>query len=233
MLIVGVFSLGMEYSENWFVEAEEMDPAEAITFLTAKLYNLIDYKRTKQDKVTGPLCISTKKTLDYINLRMLKVCKRNIQLETQNEESRNYRAAMDNLAQRITRQSTSGTEENQPMAASVQRRAPQEFPVIITANVEDEDLEALKRNVRNICRADASLPVPRDVVVTKARQVILKMKNKEETKKIRNVLIEDVNLKEKAKIIVPKRRRERILLLSVDTAVDEEEIKQTLRKTFG
>lgn len=223
----------MEDPEEWIKDAQSMDVAEAVTLLTSNLYNFLDYKRQKNDRVTNPTCISAKKVLDYINMRILQVTKRNIQLETKLEESANYNAALQELSEKITNRSIRMSEEVSLAALDKPDRIQKyrsDFPVIITANEEQQDMEELKRQVKETCREDPNLPTPKDVVITKARQVILKMKSKEETEKIRKVLTEKEDLKDTAKINVPKKRRERMLILSVDPEVDEGMIGNTLRK---
>lgn len=221
----------MEDAESWISEIGDGDLAEAVTFMTSKLYNLIEYKRTKNDKVTGPLCMTVKKALDFINMKILQTYKRNIQLETQFTEAKNYREAIDELAQRIARQST-GSVDIAPVSVPLTEvgKQKQDFPVIITASDVNEDMEVLRKRVKDAFRSDASLPAPRDVVVTKAKQVILKMTNRDETEKMREKLMEMDSLRSDVKVNIPRRRRERLLLLSVDPEVEEKTVGMALRK---
>lgn len=221
----------MEDVEKWIEENGEGDIAESITTITSKLYNLIEYKRTKNDRVTGPFCLTVKKALDFINMRVLNTYKRIIQLETKYEEAQKYKVAMDDLAERIIRQSTGSVDQTptHDQAKEVSRQK-QEFPVVITATDVEEDIDALKKRVKEVVKSDNTLPVPRDVVVTKAKQVIFKMTSREETERMRNRLIESETLKDTMKINIPRRRRERLLLLSVDQEVKEETVVASIRK---
>lgn len=222
----------MEDVDDWIDEANREDFATAITTVTAKLYNLIDYKRTKNDRLTGPLCVSIKKILDYVSKRALENYKKTIQFETRIEEATNYQAAMEELSKRISRQSTGVLEEAASPVVVAQQKYKSDFPVIIAVDDAEQDMEEIKRNVKDICKSNVDLPSPKDVVITRTRQVILKMKNREETETMRLALSESEALKEKTKISVPRKRRERLLLLSLDPDIEEEVVRSELRKTL-
>lgn len=223
-------AVSMDDPDVWLSEIEKEDFATAITMVTARIYNLVDYKRNKKDAVSAPLCVTIKKLLDYVNRITLETYKKNIQLETRLEESTNYMAAIEALSNRLSRQSFGAQEDIQVPVITPQQKYRQDFPVIITVDNESEDMEEIKKYVKEACRADADLPSPRDVVITKAHQVILKMKNKDETEQIRTALMGSATLKERVKINVPKKRRERILILSVDPEIQEDTVNKTLRK---
>lgn len=76
------------------------------------------------------------------------------------------------------------------------------------------------------------LPVPGHVVITKNKQVILKMKSRRETETIRDVLQKSDTLKENIKVNIPRRRRERALILSVDQETKEETIRDTVKQVL-
>lgn len=107
-----------------------------------------------------------------------------------------------------------------------------DFPIIVTPGPEIEDMDDVKKRVKEVCRNVEDLPAPSDVVVTKARQVIIKMKSREDRDKMKQVLEGSDTLQEKTRINVPRGRKERLLLLSVDPKVEEETVSKTLRKVL-
>lgn len=220
----------MEDVEDWIEHVKDSDIGVTVTTLAANLYNLLEYKRTKKDNVTGPLMVSIKKTLDYLTLRVLETYKRNIQLETKIQKDSNYNAAMEELSKRITRQSLGAVVDDVEPTRTTQLKQRQEFPVLITSNDTEQNMNELKKQVKEACRTNPDLPPPRDVVVTKANQVILKMKSMDETESIKSVLMDTDSLKDQIKINTPRRRRERLLLLSVDQDISEKTIQMTIRK---
>lgn len=70
--------------------------------------------------------------------------------------------------------------------------------------------------------------MPQDVVTTKYGQVIMKYRNKKELENAKDKMDESEDIKEMVKINVPIRRRERILILSVDPLVEEATVKKEL-----
>lgn len=58
------------------------------------------------------------------------------------------------------------------------------------------------------------------------------MKNKGDTELARSALEADLELKEKVNINIPKRRRQRLMILSVDPDVQEDEVKQGVERVL-
>lgn len=93
--------MNIDDPEEVLRDADKEDFATAITLVTAKIYSLVDYKRTRKDPVSAPFCTMIKKLLDYVNKVTLDTYKKNIQLETKLETSANYMQAIQNLSERI------------------------------------------------------------------------------------------------------------------------------------
>lgn len=62
-------------------------------------------------------------------------------------------------------------------------------------------------------RSNSDAPAPRDVVTTKAGQLIVKLKTKIQSERLKDVLTEAGVLKDKIKVVVPRGRLERFLIL--------------------
>lgn len=92
------------------------------------------------------------------------------------------------------------------------------------------DAERAKSCIKEVCKGNENIPSPGDVIVTKAGQVILKVMNKKDADKLQEVLKEDDTLKETMRVSIPVRRRERILLLSVDPEVEESKITESVNR---
>lgn len=94
-------------------------------------------------------------------------------------------------------------------------------------------MEVLKREIKAKCKDNKDLPMPRDVVTTKNKQVSLKMRSAKETETIREVLLKSDTLKEKIKVNIPRRRRERVLILSVDQEMKRERIRDIVKQILS
>lgn len=90
-------------------------------------------------------------------------------------------AAYDSLASKITRLSVGAQGETQPRTPTNQRR--DDFNMVVESLDEHQDVERLKKHIKTIFNDADYVHEPRDVVVMKARQVILKLKNKQEPAK--------------------------------------------------
>lgn len=69
---------------------------------------------------------------------------------------------------------------------------------------------------KKICREESEIPNPRDVIMTKVVQIIIKMKTKEDTRKISEKVSDNDGIKDKIRIVLPRKIRKMILILGVD-----------------
>lgn len=177
-----------EETEKWIMEAEEMDMISAVTSLAQKLQNYMIHKNSKGDKVTGPVVERTKRILEFITVKAIEVYKQNIILETKMQERERYNAIMEEFANKITRQPIASMEDAAQMSERSKESKLEEYPIIITMKEEGEDVEAVKKNIKNLCKENSDLPIPRDVIITKDKKMILKMKNRVEIEKMKTAI---------------------------------------------
>lgn len=218
----------MEDVENWIKECDGKTFIDAMGLMTTNIYDTLEHKKSKSHKVTDPLVQGTKKALDFIMRECNRLNTDNQIMKARLEDRKEYLGMMTELAQKITRTSVSSVEDPQhkPMSSLPARK--EEFAVIVTPKTESQDAGELKEKIKLLCKEKENFPAPTDVVVTKARQVIMRYKNRKELETARDRITESEEVKEMARINVPIRKRERVLVLSVDPAVTEQEVKKEL-----
>lgn len=216
----------MEDLEKWIKECDGKEFVDLIQMMTSNFYDVLEYKRSRSDKVTAPLVSNIKKAMDFILKKCTEIHTENKVMRVRLYDRAEYCEMMADLAQKITRTSVSSIEETREKPKTVPVRKREDFAVIITPNVDTYDVNELKEKVKTICKAREDLPAPADVMITKNKQVIMKYKNRKEVETVRDIMVEADEVKAVAKISVPVRRRERILLLSVDPQIEEEEVKK-------
>lgn len=216
----------MEDSEKWIKDCDGKEFVDLIQMMTSNVYDVLEYKRSRSDKVTAPLVSNIKKAMDFILKKCTEIHTENKVMRVRLDDRAEYCEMMADLAQKITRTSVSSIDETREKPKTVPVRKREDFAVIITPNVDTYDVNELKEKVKTICKAREDLPAPADVMITKNKQVIMKYKNRKEVETVRDIMVEADEVKAVAKISVPVRRRERILLLSVDPQIEEEEVKK-------
>lgn len=216
----------MEDSEKWIKDCDGKEFVDLIQMMTSNVYDVLEYKRSRSDKVTAPLVSNIKKAMDFILKKCTEIHTENKVMRVRLDDRAEYCEMMADLAQKITRTSVSSIEETREKPKTVPVRKREDFAVIITPNVDTYDVNELKEKVKTICKAREDLPAPADVMITKNKQVIMKYKNRKEVETVRDIMVEANEVTAVAKISVPVRRRERILLLSVDPQIEEEEVKK-------
>lgn len=221
----------MEDVETWIKECEGKTFIDAMGVITMKIYDTLEYKKSKSDKITGPLVQGIKKALDFI----MKECNRlntdNAIMKARLEDRKDYIAMMTELAEKVTRASVGSMDEVQqkvtPVTQRVQPRR-DDYAVIVTSKEESQDVDEMKKTIKSLCKEKEDFPTPTDVVVTKARQVIMRYKNKKDLEDARDKMKEAETVNGVAKINIPIRRRERLLVVSVDPVVTEDDVKKAL-----
>lgn len=171
----------MEDFESWAKECEDKIFIEAIGIMTTKIYDTLEYKKSKSDKVTGPLVQGIKKSIDFIMKECNKLNTANEVMKARLDDRQEYLGMMNELAQKITRTSVSSIDEvqqRQPTVSPLAMSRKEEFTVIVTPKEESQDVEELKKKIKVLCKEKQDFPTPSDVLVTKSRQVIMKYKNK-------------------------------------------------------
>lgn len=223
----------MEAIEKMLSDLEGQEFPVAILSVFSKLYDIYESKKGGSSRVTLEMVAITKRMHDYATEKMIAVYRENIVLKTRMEEAE--KRYVDNLAlaERITRKSTEVVTEERVETLGQKRPPREDHAVIVTANDSNQDMNILKNEIKEICKARSTIPTPGDVVVTKQGQVILRMKNKSDAEQVKEVLTESENLKEKAKVVMPLRKRERVLVLSVEADVEEDKFKEDFGRVIG
>lgn len=211
--------------DSWIETAKKENLCSAIIDIHGKIHDLLEYKRSKSNSVTAPVINTIRKALEYVLKRCTELSEENKVLRTRLEDRAEYSQLMGELAQKISRTSVSSVEDVASKAKDNVQKRRDEHTMVLTPNTEQQDLVQIKDKIKEICRVNINVPVPNDVIMTKSRQVILKYKNKKDLELVKNALVGSDELKAVAKINVPVRRRERILILSVDPKITEEVVK--------
>lgn len=201
-----------------------------VTRVNSKIMDIMEGKKARGDKVTSPMFAAVRKLLEFMSQKSVGIFEENVKLTTQLEEQDKYSVAMQEIADRISRNSASAQADG---VIDVQKHISQkreEFSVVVAMNAKSDDPVEMKTRIKNICKANPEAPVPKDVVVTKTNKVILRMSRQEDTEKMREVIMKDTEIKNKIKVNIPRKRRERLLILSVDPEVEQSQIEETIRK---
>lgn len=201
-----------------------------VTKVNSKIMDIMEGKKAKGDKVTGPMFAAVRKLLEFVAQKSVGIFEDNVKLKTQVEEQDKYGAAMQELAERISRKSVGAQSEG---TADMQKHIipkREDYSIVVSLNAQTDDPVEMKSRIKKICRANPDAPVPRDVVLTKTNRVILRMSRPEDREKLKEVIMKDSEIKNKTKVNIPRKRRERILILSVDNAVDQSQIEEAVRK---
>lgn len=95
---------------------------------------------------------------------------------------------------------------------------------------QSEDPEVVKNRITELCKTSLDISISKDVLMTKTNRVILRMSNRGETGVIRDKIMEDEALTNLIKVNIPRKRRERMLILSVDPSVREDLVKEAIKR---
>ena len=87
------------------------------------------------------------------------------------------------------------------------------------------EIDDIKNDIRLISKQNKEIPPPRDVIKTKSGQLIIKMKSKVDMEKMRSNLLDNEQIKNKSRISISRRGKEKLLLLGVSKEVEEPEIE--------
>lgn len=220
----------MEVAEEWISELANVEVSVMINKIGTKLYTWFESERVRRGNVTTTTLSVVKTVTDFIALKVMEVSRRNVILETKLSERAQYDKLMENLAERIS--GTTLEEKRELENNELPRKKKMDYAVVVAMSNKDGDIDGVKETVREIYRGNANLPKPDDVLVTKNKQLILKMKNKGDTELAKSALEADSGLKEIVNINIPKRRRKRLMILSVDPDVQEDVVKQGVEKVL-
>lgn len=216
--------------DKFFEERDAEDYPTAIQKVNVMVYDTVEAQKEKSGggKVTIEIMKMMKKCFDYINIRLVRAHRESVANETKVRTMVTNSRAYEALVKRVS----GGTAEESkliefPALKKVPAKKDHGFSVMISP-VEGDDIAGMKKELKGIWKEKSIELTPYDVVSTKSGQLVMRVKTKEETEKLRTLIEGEERLKGKVKITVPKRRRQRILILSVDVDVTEDEVKTSL-----
>lgn len=93
--------------------------------------------------------------------------------ETKIAEMDKYKKVLDDIASKISRPSVGSVEDGLLTEASQQRPQRDDYNVVISSTDTNVDVEELKLEIKHKCKENVDLPKPKDVVLTKNKQIIL------------------------------------------------------------
>lgn len=222
----------MEGVEDLLVEMNELELPLAIMNLLSKLMDTYDSLKGNRKHVTVEVIAKTKKIHEYVADRMISVYKENIILTTKLSEMERRNEEYLRLMEKVGRKSEDIIEEEPRSAVQIRRPQKDDHAVIISAVHKDQDIDDLKRSIKQVCKSSSTITAPGDVMVTRLKQVILRVNTRKEATEIQNLLKESEDLKDKARVVVPYRKRERLLILSVDPEVTEEMVTRDIGRNM-
>lgn len=213
--------------EKLIEDLEEEDFPAAIQKVNVFMYDLLEAQQEKSGggKVTKEIMKVIKKGMDYISLRLVKAHKQCVsneeRLRTMITDSKAYDALMKK------RSGTSESISSRLGEHSMIRKIPKEdagFSVLVTP--KEGTAMDVKQDLRQIAKEVVDFPQLSDVVMTKTGQLVLKVKSKVDSERLVKTM---APLGDKVRISSPRRRRSRILLLSLDKDIDQDRILRSVR----
>lgn len=223
----------MEKATNEVLEeAGVLEFPAAVSRINSYIYETLESQRNNRSgKVTAEIMGMMKKCMDFITVCLVKAHRDCVSSETKLKTLITHNKAYEALADKFSRSRPTGQLDVSQSAAVSTPKVSREsdFSVIVTSSGEDS-LDIIKRDIKGICRSKSDVPVPDDAVVTKAGQLILRVHTRADSERLKEVLVESDNLKDRIKVTVPRRRRERILITSVDPEVSEDLVRKSLSK---
>lgn len=206
--------------------AEEEFPA-AIQKVNSYVYEMLEGQQSKSGggKVTLEILRTVKKCMDYVSLRLVKAHR-----DCVSNEAKLKTMITDNKAYEALIKQRSGTDESMSERLGggvMKKKVPKSetgFSVLITPT--EGSVQDIREEIKRISKTIDDFPKLSDVVSTKAGQLVLKVVNKQDTEKIKTTM---QVLADKVKISVPRRRRKRVLLLSLETDMAEGVVLDSIR----
>lgn len=220
--------------DKFLEEREEEDYPIAIQKVNVLIYDTIEAQKEKSGggKVTVEIMKLMKKCFDYINIRLVKAHRESVANETKVRTMITDSKAYEALVRRVSGglPETSKLQEF-PTLRKTGARRDQGFSVMVTPK-EGDDVSVVKKDLRQVWRDTADVPTPHDVASTKSGQLILRMKTKEDTDKLKNVIENAEVVKDKVTVSVARRRRRRLLVLSVDGEAVVKDVRNSVERVL-
>lgn len=217
----------MENIEDYIKEVDKLDFSIAVIRLQSRLYEVLENIRNRGNKVSATVMSGIKKIHDYIGERSANVSEANAVYRSKLTEMERHNKSYEELAEKISKRSISTPTETVP--PNLQRQREEDHSVIVTATSSSDSIDEIKKDIKKLCKS-GSAPIPDDVMTTKSGQIILKLKNRGDAEDLQKALMKEEELKSRIKVNVPFKRRERVLILSVDPTVSDDIILSTISK---
>lgn len=225
-------STAAENTDEWIDVVKDLDLPVMVQRLTERMHTWLENNRQKQNKVSAGLISMYKNIAGYIQERSLMIFKENVILSTKLEDRVEHDKVLRDIAEKISAPVTQAEEKEQRKDEKQVTRRRDDHVVLVSKLDTETDLNDIRKNIKEICNADVDIPTPRDVLTTQKGQIIIKMKSREEAELLREVLDKDEPLQSRVKINIPVRRRERVLLLSVDPELGEDVVTDSIRRAL-
>lgn len=217
--------------KSLFEESKDLEFPEIVNKVHAYLYEMFEGQRNKGAKFTADVMSTTRKCFDFIGLSLVRAHRDYVASEAKLKTLVTNSKAYEALAEKFSRSSSHSAFPKRPIEKTVVPVAEPSFSVIVSSS-GDRQIDDIKKEIKTVCRSGGDMPIPEDVVVTKAGQLIIRVKSRADTVKVRDTLSGMENLKENIKITVPRRRLDRVLILSVEPDVEEASLRSSLDNIF-
>lgn len=215
--------------DKFFAELAHLEFPEMVQKINTYMYDVLEAQQNKSGggKVTKEIMQTVKKCMDQINNRLVSAHRDYVASETRLKTMVTDSKAYDALIQRRLRTSDGsfvdkGSERAAPLKRK-QARVEAGFSVLITPS--EGSVEEIRTELKGFSKDDQDFPKLSDVVSTRAGQLVLKVKTREDSEK----LVKKIeSLATRAKISAPRRRRYRVLLLSLDNDLEDDKVTGVL-----
>lgn len=141
----------MDDSEKWLRECEGKHFASVVVDLTSKITHLLEHKKSRGDKVSGPLTLAIRKALEYIQKEGFRLSSENDVLKARLADRAEFNNMMTELAHKISRTSTSSVEEPREVKGIVQTRKKEDFSIVAVPRTAEQSADEIKRAMKDIC----------------------------------------------------------------------------------
>lgn len=219
----------MSKLDRFFSELEDKEFPIAIQTVNSHIYELLENQQNKSSggKVTKEIMQTVKKCFDYVSMRMVLAHREcvaaEIRLKTIITDSKAYEAL------RIRRSGVSDSVPDKTEETTTRRKGQFRdtgFSVVLTPRDTSSSILDIKDELKKALKEDADFPVLTDVIATKAGQLVFRVPTKSDSEKLKDTI---KTWADRVKITTPRRRRCRVLLLSVNNEASEEEVFRSVR----
>lgn len=198
-----------------------------------KVYEELSMKNSGKTMVNLDTLTKIRRMFDFLMEGTTSIFKENIELKTQlavvEKHNRELTKLLSNISERAQSVPEVSVEKDVDYRASIRKPEPEQYTIICKPLSDDTDLGEFKKSIRQIC-IDEEFPEPGDVITTRNREVILKMKTDKELTETREAL--NAASKNKFMVRTAFKRRERIIILGVHEEADQVLVEKSIERTL-